>query len=133
MSERPYTIRRYVYRIFIPFALLGVVGMVLRWQATREFQENNVVPVEPGSGERIEQGGERIEEEVAFSEENRAHVINGLEQTLEVLEESGRTVDEPELERLRDSIDRLGTVGEEEWRAALDNAYDALAELRQKG
>ncbi|MDQ8198850.1 hypothetical protein QEH56_11850 [Pelagicoccus enzymogenes] len=123
MNEKPYSVKRYALRIFLPVAVVSVTGLVLRWQGSREFQEKNVAPVE---WERAD----TIEEELRFSHENRAHVKAGLQQALQLAQESGKDLDSEDVKRLEESIEKLDTVGEEEWEAVLEEAYEALSQIR---
>lgn len=125
--EKPYTVKRYITRLFIPLAVVAGAGALLRWQAKKEFNENNVSLSE-------EVGTVEIGDELSFSEANRSHLINGLEYSWELLESSGEKpseVTKEKLERLRDRIDRLVTVEEEGWENAVEDAYEALAALRR--
>ncbi|MDQ8182845.1 hypothetical protein [Pelagicoccus sp. SDUM812005] len=126
MKSKPYSLKRYALRIFLPVALVSLIGFAMRWQMGREFVEKRVERVEVE-----EESTEKIRKEVPFSEENRTHVINALEQALEVMEDGEREVDEAALDRLQRSIDRLGAVEEAEWQAAVEEAYEALAQARE--
>ncbi|MDQ8184807.1 hypothetical protein [Pelagicoccus sp. SDUM812002] len=123
MKEKPYTFRRYIIRIFIPVAIVSIVGLSLRWRVSHEFQENNVEPVS-------QKEPKPIEEEVTFSEENRAHVVSGLKQALTMFESSEVEAPEAKLERLRGRIEALEEVDQAGWENAVDQAYEALAAIR---
>ena len=127
------TFDRWLYRIFIPFAVVALVAAVLRWTMFTEFAEENVRPAGEVTYRETAERDRADEETLPYSEENKEHVVAALELSKSQLDQSleqSVVGSDPETQRqsadLQESIQNVKTADQENWESRRDEAYRQL-------
>ncbi|MDQ8205046.1 hypothetical protein [Pelagicoccus sp. SDUM812003] len=125
--------KRYIYRIFIPAAIVVACTIVVRLSMQREFVQRNVAPSSsmpaPGVTEGMDSMSapyEKQERVVENLRHSKAKLDRSLELSSELLSSQEVAAAREAAKRLSDSIERLSSAEAENWETRRATAFEDL-------